>query len=232
MAQIADGVADRPCHEVRIGYSLAAPVYEQWHWFQFWRHNEAPLVREWARSLPPGLILDAGSGTGVYRSDLGEAGHSVVDLDISFEMLRIQKEKYPAAIVVAADVKHLPLTSGSVDNILSTRVLSHIAEPAQVLSEFVRVSKHNSQFLLCDVHPEHRYSDMSIPVDGEKISIKTYKHNLVDVKELIHSFSLEVLELREFHLHDLFWKPPIKNFENIYDEPDRPIFYVCRIRKL
>jgi ubiquinone/menaquinone biosynthesis C-methylase UbiE len=230
MARIPDRIVSS-CHEVRVGYALAASVYEQWHWFQFWRQNEAPLVRAWARSLPPGLMLDGGSGTGVYSSDLRSAGHKVVAVDISFEMLRIQKAKYSAALVVAADVRSLPLQSESIDNILSTRALSHVREPAMVFSEFARVSKHNSQFLLCDVHPEHRYSDMSIPIDGEKISIKTYKHDLGEIKGIIDRLSLEMLMLREFHLADLFWKPPIKNFENIYDEPGRPIFYVCQIRK-
>jgi ubiquinone/menaquinone biosynthesis C-methylase UbiE len=230
MPQTADGIVARHCHDVEAGYSLAASVYEQWHWFQFWRQNEAPLVREWGSSLTPGLVLDAGSGTGVYRSDLRNAGHRVIAVDLSYEMLRIQQERYSGAMVVAADVRNLPLKSGSVDNILSTRVLSHIADPVHVFSEFARVSKRSSQFLLCDVHPEHRYSDMSIPVDGQKISIKTYKHPLVEIKRVIDSLSLELLQLREFHLNDLFWKPPRKNFENIYDEPSRPIFYICQIR--
>jgi ubiquinone/menaquinone biosynthesis C-methylase UbiE len=230
MGRIADKV--RPSHAARVGYSLVAPVYEQWHWFQFWRKNEAPLVREWARSLRPGLVLDAGSGTGMYRSDLQEAGHTVIAVDLSSKMLQIQMGKYPEAMVFSADVRALPLGSQSIDHILSTRVLSHIAEPECVFSEFIRVSKHNSQFLLCDVHPDHRYSDMSIPVNGERISIRTYKHSLGDLKRMIGGFSLEVLKLQEFYLGDLFWKPPTANFENIYDEPNRPIFYVCQLRKL
>jgi SAM-dependent methyltransferase len=231
MPEIADGIVSRHCHEVKVGYSLAASVYEQWHWFRFWRRNEAPLVREWASSLTSGLVLDAGSATGVYRSDLRNAGHCVVAVDLSWEMLRIQQEKYPSAMVAVADVGNLPLASGTVDNILSTRVLSHIADPVNAFSEFARVSKPASHFFVCDVHPEHRYSDMSIPVDGQKISIKTYKHSLVEIKRITDSLSLELLELREFHLDDLFWRPPTKNFENIYDEPNRPIFYLCHIRK-
>ena len=231
MARIHNGIAERPSHEVRTGYSLAAREYEHWHWFKFWRQNEAPIVREWARSLTPGLVLDTGSGTGAYRSDLCDAGHSVMAVDLSPEMLRVQKRKYPEAVVVEADIKSLPLPSQLVDNILSTRVLSHISEPAEVFSEFVRVSKHNSQFLICDVHPEHRYSDMSIPVDGEKVSIKTYKHSLGQIKHIINSLPLKVLSLREYRLQDLTWKPPTLHFENIYDEPNRPIFYVCQICK-
>jgi len=93
------------------------------------------------------------------------------------------------------------------------------------------VAKRDSQFLLCDVHPEHRYSDMSIPVNGKKVSIKTYKHDLREIRRNAASLPLELLRLQEYHLKDLSWKPPREGFENIYDQPERPIFYICQLRK-
>jgi ubiquinone/menaquinone biosynthesis C-methylase UbiE len=218
-------------YDPRRGYALAAPVYERWHWFDFWRHNEAPIVQRWAKALSPGVVLDAGSGTGVYRPAVESAGHRIIAADLSAEMLTIQLQKFPKAPVVQARIEALPLRTSSFDYVLCTRVLSHIEILTPVFREFARVSKSGAKLLITDVHPEHHYSEMSIPTNGERISIETYKHPVSAIKQAVQSSDFELLVFRELHVQDLSWRPPLENFENIYDDPQKPIFYVAFLRR-
>ena len=221
---------DRGVYEARLGYALAASAYESWHWFEFWRRNEVPIIRRWLDAIRPGTILDAGSGTGLYRTILEGAGHRVIGADISEAMLAVQRQKFPSAPLVQANIGQLPFRAASFDNVLCTRVLSHIPPLRVAFSEFARVAKLGAGVFLADVHPQHRYNEMSIPIDGGRISIETHKHPIADVRTAIEGAGFRIVEFREYRLGELAWKPPVKGFENIYDEPERPIFYASFLR--
>lgn len=182
-------------------------------------------------ALTPGTILDAGSGTGLYRHVLEHNGHRVIGVDLSAEMLMIHIRSNPAAPVVQARIDALPFRGYSFDYVLCTRVLSHIHTLLPVLSEFARVTKPRAELLITDVHPEHRYSEMSIPTNAERVSIQTYKHPLPEIRKAVEASGFGLPEFKEFRLDDLVWRPPIKKFENIYDEAERPIFYTCSLRR-
>lgn len=219
-------------YEPQKGYDAAAASYERWHWFEFWKRNEVPLVQQWAATQPAGTILDGGTGTGLYRSLVERLGHFVIGIDLSIEMLKLQAQKSPGAALVQASLMLLPFRSLSFDYILCTRVLSHIAHIQSAFAEFARVTKPNARLFIADVHPEHRYSEMSIPTANETVSIETSKHPMREVYQLIESSGFEVITSKEFYLRDLLWKPPVEKFKNIYDEPTKPIFYTCSLRRL
>jgi ubiquinone/menaquinone biosynthesis C-methylase UbiE len=196
-----------------------------------WRQNEVHIVQRWASVLAPGTILDAGSGTGLHRPVLESTGHRVIGVDLSPEMLMIQVGANPNALVAQAKIEALPFQGSSFDYVLCTRVLSHIQSPTPVFCEFARVSKPGAVLLITDVHPEHRYSEMSIPTNTERISIQIFKHSIRQIKNTAKANGFDLLELKEFRLDDLIWKPPIENFESVYDEPERPIFYTFTLRR-
>jgi ubiquinone/menaquinone biosynthesis C-methylase UbiE len=214
-----------------FGYSLVAQEYEHWHWFKFWQNNEKPIVQQWANSLTPGTLLDAGSGTGWYRQLLEEAGHVVISVDISPEMLEIQRRRSPSGTLINADICKLPFPDSYFDYVLCTRVLSHIKSLKRVLNEFTRVTKHGARIFIADIHPEHHYTDMSVPVNGERISIETHKHSVEEIKRSIRS-PLELISFKEYRLEDVPWKPPTQNFGNIYVALGSPIFYVAILRRI
>ena len=218
-------------YDSRLGYALAAAAYDTWHWSHFWHQNEAPMVQRWAAALSPGVILDAGSGTGVYRPTLENAGHRVVAADLSAEMLALQLRKFPKALVVQARIEALPLRASSFDYVLCTRVLSHIQIVEPVFKDFARVTKPAAKILITDVHPEHPYSEMSIPTNGERVSIETYKHPISDIKQAIRISGFELSEFRELYFENLAWKPPLDEFENIYAGLERPISYAAFLRR-
>jgi ubiquinone/menaquinone biosynthesis C-methylase UbiE len=195
-------------------------------------------VKEWVASLRPGLFLDAGSGTGMYRPVLEGAGHRSVSLDLSIEMLRNQskaqtalKQNAPLPLV-QGDIKTLPFKDSCFDYLLCTRVLSHIKRLDLALSELARVVKPHAELIISDVHPAHRYTVMSVPRNnGKKISIKIFKHRIADLKRAFAAVSFRLLRLEQYGLKDLTWRPPRQHFEKVYDEPEQSIFYVCWLMK-
>ncbi len=72
-------------------YDVVAASYDQWYWNDFWNANEAPLVRFLIGRIPKGIVLDAGGGTGRYRQAIENTGHNYSGVDISGEMLEINK---------------------------------------------------------------------------------------------------------------------------------------------
>jgi ubiquinone/menaquinone biosynthesis C-methylase UbiE len=224
--QATDGV-----YSPTAGYALAATAYEQWHWFNFWRLNEAPIVENWGRTLSPRKVLDAGSGTGVYRPFFESLGHLVVAVDLSFEMLQVQLQKSRRAAVIQGNISNLPLRSSVFDAVLCTRVLSHLNDVTSTLREYSRIAKPNARVLITDVHPQHHYSEMSIPTGRGRISICTFKHSIPEMVHTIQSEGFELIEFKELYLNELISKPPVTNFENIYKDPTRPIFYIMSLKK-
>src|SRR4029077_1059470 len=153
--------------EPREAYRAFASSYDYWHWSRFWRGNERPIVERWLASLPPGLLLDAGSGTGPYSSLICQAGHRSVSLDLTFEMLDLDRVVESADLPhitcrVQGDIRRLPLRAASFDHLLCTRVLTHVGNLSQVLPEFARILKPGASLLVSDVHPDHPYRHTSM----------------------------------------------------------------------
>lgn len=220
------------------GYDRAAAVYDGWHWAEFWRKNELPIVAEWIDALDPGFALDAGSGTGNYRFELEAKGHTCIPLDLSMEMLRVQRRKTSAPSntthdnLIRGNVRALPFSSAVFRYLICARVLSHVERLEPVLSEFARVVQPTGQLILSDVHSDHPYEHVTVS-NGFMIAIQTYKH---PVRELVNAITacrlFRILWLREYRLCDLPWKPPEFRFAKIYENPDVPIFYVCSLERL
>jgi ubiquinone/menaquinone biosynthesis C-methylase UbiE len=223
--------------EPRQAYDLIAPFYEQWKWFGFWRLNEGPIVRQWLKSLKPGWGLDAGSGTGAYIPDIVEFGHNCVAVDISWNMLMQNKTQgFPhssASITyLQGDISALPFGEKTFDWILCSRVLSHIERIDNVLEEFTRVLKKEGECLICDVHPDHPYSVVAVPQNGEKVAIETYKHSIKSLRQKVSQIpAIQLSTLDEYHLNDLRWKPPPSTFGKLYRHINPAIFYVLKLKK-
>jgi SAM-dependent methyltransferase len=97
--------------------------------------------------LPPGsLVADVGCGPGHEIALLREQGCRVIGLDLSIGQLRTGG--LPG--VAQADMRHLPLRTGSVDAVWCHAALLHIPRegvPA-VLGEFARVVRVGGQLFL------------------------------------------------------------------------------------
>jgi SAM-dependent methyltransferase len=104
-----------------------------------------------ASSLAAGsLILDLGCGNGIPISRaLLHAGHRVIGIDSSHEMLRRFKANFPAVAVVRGLVQDAGFVRESFDAAISWGVLFHLrrAEFVKVLAAVARILKPGAPFL-------------------------------------------------------------------------------------
>lgn len=94
-----------------------------------------------------GKILDLPCGTGRFSRLLGERGYSIVQADVSLEMIQFARERGGSSSwtggFVRCDAEDLPFRSGSFDSVLCFRFLPHLPVDARkrALSELARVSR-------------------------------------------------------------------------------------------
>jgi len=221
----------------RLAYDRIATQYQSWRWYRFWRLNEAPIVTDWLQSLPRGYGLDAGSGTGPYLHFVSDLGHRCVALDLSLQMLKLDRRDHrpgdvrSAVHYVQGDVTILPFAGEAFDWILCTRVLSHIPGLEDAVLELGRVLKPGGECLIADVHPDHPYDHVTIPCNGTPVPIETHKHSFDELRTWLGMSGLRLESHKNYWLDDLAVRPPKAEFAKLYDHADQPIFYVCRLLK-
>jgi ubiquinone/menaquinone biosynthesis C-methylase UbiE len=104
---------------------------------------ELMLVLDLLRPTRGELILDAGSGTGIFTREFCLRGANVVGLDISWSMLRWAQQKsgeFPFRMVTA-DMTLLPFADGVFDKTVSVTALEFIEDEKRAVAELFRVTK-------------------------------------------------------------------------------------------
>ncbi len=101
--------------------------------------------REAISHLPPGRVLDLGSGTGAAQDALGE--RRVVGLDPVVEMLRLS----PIGWRVAGLGEQLPFHGGSFDGVFSAYVFRNLSSVEATLSEIERVLRPGGKAAIVDL---------------------------------------------------------------------------------
>ena len=119
--------------------------------------------------LPPGRVLDLGSGTGA--ADPALAGFDVVGLDPVPEMLRLS----PMSDRVVAIGESMPFTDESFDGVFSAYVFRNLTSIEQTLTEIRRILKPGGKAVIVDLsrprHPVLRFlhrvgSAITLPLAG------------------------------------------------------------------
>lgn len=134
----------------------AKQLFDDWpdrydHWFETpvgraVLRFESELVLFLLRPAPGELILDAGSGTGLFTEEFLKRGAKVAGIDISFAMLRRAKERAASChclwgLWAAADMVHLPFADGTFDKTVSVAALEFIADARRAVAELFRVTR-------------------------------------------------------------------------------------------
>lgn len=97
-------------------------------------------------------ILDAGAGTGRFTFSLRDAGHTVLALDISRDML-LEGRAHGAALQQAypcaqGEIERLPFADGTFDSVVSMTVLRHFPNWEPLLDEYVRVVREGGRVIV------------------------------------------------------------------------------------
>ncbi len=105
--------------------------------------HESALVLDMLRPGRGELILDAGSGTGIFTREFLARGAGVVGLDISRAMLRRAAATNAALAgrLVAADMVHIPFADCAFDKTVSVTALEFVADAGRAVAELFRVTK-------------------------------------------------------------------------------------------
>jgi ubiquinone/menaquinone biosynthesis C-methylase UbiE len=114
---------------------------------------EEPVVLSFVRDIPPGRALDVACGTGRLTGLLADAGHDVVGLDASSEMLSRARAKELSAAFVRGDARHLPFADAVADMVVACLALTHVADLREPVSEMARVVRPGGSVVLSDIHP-------------------------------------------------------------------------------
>jgi len=122
--------------------------------YRWWHLSEAsPELLAAARTgwLPPGgVAVDVGCGLGTEIGWLAAQGYRAVGVDSSLPALQRAANLHPNATFVRADVRALPMASGSV-GLLIDRGCFHYLDPADrstYVEEVGRVAPPGGRFLL------------------------------------------------------------------------------------
>ncbi len=138
------------------------------------------LVRQ--ADLPPGsLILDAGCGPGLVASAFLEAGHRVVGVDLSAEMIERARLRCASfgdrAQFLQGSIYELD-PGGPCDAAISRFVLHHVADPLAFLQRQADLIRNGGVIVLCDhtADPNPKRADWQNAI--ERLRDHTHTQNL------------------------------------------------------
>jgi SAM-dependent methyltransferase len=120
---------------------------------------EWPRIREaFEQAGPCGTLLDGGAGSGEFSRCALRAGfcQKVVAVEYAthnFIQLRRNLGRMPNAELHQGSLLELPLPDASVDAVLCTQVLEHIAEHGKAAAELSRVLKPGGYAIITVPHP-------------------------------------------------------------------------------
>jgi ubiquinone/menaquinone biosynthesis C-methylase UbiE len=160
-----------------------------------------------------GFILDAGTGTGRFAIPLAErAGNSVVALDFSNEMLRLNRKLSEAKGLCTieyaqGDVEHLPFPDAHFDSVVSITVVRHFPQWKAILDEYVRVLKPGGTIVFEMCSGEHiAAANRVVPRFGAKYRTDGFLGYEAEVpfEELRPWLAERGIEVVERHTYDFF----------------------------
>jgi SAM-dependent methyltransferase len=151
----------------------------------------------WARALghllPPLDIVDIGCGEGYLTLEAARWARSVIGIDRSSEVLEratalARRRRVSNVTWKKGDFRKLPVKDESIDVALLSQSLHHAADPADALSEAIRVLRPGGRVLILDLR-EHdqtwvrnRFGDRHLGFSGPQLETLLREAGLLDVR--------------------------------------------------
>ena len=105
--------------------------------------REAGLMLELMQPDRGERLLDVGCGTGWFSARFAEAGLQVTGLDPDRSALGFAAQRYPTIRWIEGRGEQLPFDAGTFDHVAAVTSLCFVEDPAAVLREMWRVSRHS-----------------------------------------------------------------------------------------
>ncbi|WP_162096344.1 class I SAM-dependent methyltransferase [Pseudomonas chlororaphis] len=174
-------------------------------------------------------LLDVGCGDGgnVHYCAMRGAKIIVADIDAAkIEATRQRLSDTPARGVEChvTDCNPLPIADGTASRVVSTEVIEHVDDPAQFLSELVRVGQPGALYLLSVPHPssEDLQKDIAAPQYFQKPNhIRIISEE--QFKQMVSDAGLEVLSHSQHGFYWSMWMLLFWEAKVDLDNPDHPL---------
>ena len=145
-----------------------------------------------------GKILDVGCGVGVDANYIQSKGFEVVGIDLSEEMLKLAKQKFPYIDFRLMDIRKINFEPNSFDGIFASFSLIHIPKKdiPNILKKFYQILKINGVIYVA----LHEGKSEEIFVDeplkpGEKLFLNIYSYK--EIKNLLVESKFEIIKKYE-----------------------------------
>ena len=133
-------------------YNKTAKEYDKWHI----ETKSAKIIDAWNFANLKKFVannkihktLDLGCGTGRLSNSLLQISDQVYGVDVSTEVLKIAKKKYPKLKLSQAEVTDLPYQDNYFDLLIINGALHHFFAVEETLKEAYRVLKSGGLFVL------------------------------------------------------------------------------------
>jgi ubiquinone/menaquinone biosynthesis C-methylase UbiE len=150
------------------------------------------------------VVIDIGCGTGRHWQKLYDQNpRQLSGFDVSIEMLKSLKKKYPAAeCFQVQEGSTLPFAESSVDLILSTLTIAHLSDPGHAFAEWSRVLNAGGKVYLSDFHPQvlKMGGNRSFKIKGKSFVVKNFIHDIPHLLRYFRMFDIELVEKKEIVL--------------------------------
>jgi ubiquinone/menaquinone biosynthesis C-methylase UbiE len=143
-------------------FELLAPFYDR-----VIKLQDIERLVQYAGLPTPGLILDAGGGTGRVAQALKDFASQVIVADASLGMLQQAKIK-DGLYVVCSETEKLPFPDGLFDRVIMVDALHHVYDQENTISELLRVLKPNGRVLIEE--PDIRLLSVKLVALAEKLA--------------------------------------------------------------
>ncbi|PKM92157.1 MAG: hypothetical protein CVU81_01965 [Euryarchaeota archaeon HGW-Euryarchaeota-1] len=149
--------------------------------------NPSEHINEFLALLPKNAkILDAGCGVGIDSNYMASKGFEIVGIDLSTEMLKLAKQKFPQIDFRQEDIRKLDFPPNSFDGILASCSIVHIPKkdvPA-LLEKFHQILKNEGVIYLAlqEGKPEEIFIDEPLKPD-EKLFLNIISFD--EIKSLL-----------------------------------------------
>ena len=234
----------------KIGKKLKRPVkaakaYDLWA--QNYESEDDNLIFELEKKILEKLfldielnnktVLDYGCGTGRnWQNIISKNPEKITGCDVSSEMLRQLKLKYPRAETHLIKEKNFPpIPSGSIDVILSTLVVAHVKNIKKLFGAWNSYLNPGGVIIISDMHPEllREGGKRTFMHENKNLEIKNFVHSIEDIIRICSGLNLQVEEIsEEFITRERKEFYERNNALHIYDRfRNMPLIYGMRIRK-
>ena len=198
---------------------------------------EGWIVPRIIQMLGSGVIVDIGCGTGRVAEQLIKAGSKVIAVDHSMGMLQKTAQKIPSLALAPlyADVRQLPLHTGSCDGVVCSGVLHHIPDWPAVLVEIARILRPGGKLVLREPNAKYAVKLFTSIENGlERVNRwlirsptreKSYQADAEQYEDAPYEQHFSLLDLRN-HLPSLLqieFATAMKFWGSLYLEPGFPL---------